>query len=131
MMDTASSEIVTSLTALHREAVSAPLQIVASSLQAVLGQQLTAYIAGVSEGKTVHRWATGAITATRDVTAEQRLRTAYHVSRILLLQDGPQTVRAWFIGMNPELGDQAPAEAIHQGHYKEALAAAYAFAADG
>lgn len=130
-MDAASVAITSSRVALHREAVTAPLQVVASSLQAVLGQQLTAYIAGVREGKTVHRWATGAVTATRDIAVEQRLRTAFEMTQLLLREDGPQTVRAWFIGMNPELEDEAPASAIQQGRFKEALEAALTFAAYG
>jgi hypothetical protein len=48
---------------------------------------------------------------------------------LLLSQDSPRTVRAWFIGLNPQLGDVSPAEAIHDGQLKEALAAARAFMA--
>lgn len=40
-------------------------------------------------------------------------------------------IRAWFVGMNPQLDDDSPAEAIHGGRLKEAMAAARAFAAGG
>ena len=130
-MHAAIEQAMVSRATLHRESVTAPLHEVASSLEAVLGQPLTAYIAGVREGKTVHRWATGAITSTRDVAAEQRLRAAYQVSRTLLLHDAPPTVRAWFMGMNPELDDEAPADVIRQGRFKDALDAALTFAAYG
>lgn len=130
-MSTAVSRSRAGGASLHRQAVTAPLREVAATLQEVLSRQLTAYIAGVKEGKTVHRWATGEITAIRDFAVEQRLRTAYEVAQLLLREDGPQTVRAWFIGMNPQLDDRSPAEAIHQGQFKEALTAARAFAADG
>lgn len=39
--------------------------------------------------------------------------------------------RAWFIGLNPQLDDVSPAEAIHDGRLKEAKAAARAFVAGG
>ena len=130
-MSVAASEVGALRTSLHRQAVTAPLHEVASSLEVVLGQSLTAYIAGVREGKTVHRWATGAITSTRDAAAEQRMRAAYQVSRTLLLHDAPSTVRAWFMGMNPELEDISPAEVIRQGRFKDALDAALTFVAYG
>jgi len=124
-------EAAASRSALHRESVAAPLHEVASSLEAVLGQPLTAYIAGVKEGKTVHRWATGAITSTRDGAAEQRMRAAYQVTRTLLQHDAAPTVRAWFMGMNPELEDRSPAEVIREGRFRDALDAALTFVAYG
>ena len=43
---------------------------------------------------------------------------------MLLAYDSAQAVKAWFIGLNPQLGDVSPAEAIHDGRLKESLAAA-------
>lgn len=111
----------------HRQSVSAPVSEVASHLQDLLSRRLTAVIAGVKEGKTVSRWASGEITEIRDPYTEQRLRTAYEISLLLLEHDSPQTVRAWFIGLNPQLGDVSPAEAIREGRLKDALAAARTF----
>jgi hypothetical protein len=92
---------------------------------------LTAYIAGVGDGKTVSRWANGEVTEIRDYTTEQRLRRAYEIVQLLMNYDSPQTVKAWFIGLNPQLGDVSPAEALHEGRLKEALAAARAFTVGG
>jgi len=39
------------------------------------------------------------------------------------------TQRAWFIGMNPVLGDDSPADAIHDGRFHEAMGAARNFIA--
>jgi hypothetical protein len=115
----------------HRQATKAPLREVASVLQEILSRRLTAYIAGVSEGRTVSRWASGEITVVRDHEAEQRVRTAFEITQLLLAGDSPQTVKAWFIGLNPQLDDTSPAQAIHDGQLKEALSAAKAFTVGG
>ncbi len=39
------------------------------------------------------------------------------------------TIRAWFLGSNPQLDDLSPAEALHNGLNRETLAAARAFLA--
>jgi hypothetical protein len=76
------------------------------SLQDVLGQRLVAVIAGVSDAKAVGKWARGERSPHPE--AERRLRHAYHVTQLLLQSESSETLRAWFIGMNPDLDDQAP-----------------------
>ncbi len=120
-----------SIDQLHRAAMAAPVSEVAGLLQELLSRRLTAYIAGVKDGKTVTRWATGEVTDIRDYETEQRLRTAYEVAQLLLSDDSARTVRAWFIGLNPQLGDVAPAEAIREGRLRDVLAAARAFMVGG
>jgi hypothetical protein len=115
----------------HRQAIRASIQEAASALQELLSRRVTAYIVGVTDGKTVTRWAKGDITEIRDRAVEQRLRRAYEISQLLLQFDSPATVRAWFIGLNPQLDDVSPAEAIHAGNLQEALSAARAFIAGG
>ena len=83
---------------------------VVSSLQGLLGQRLTAVIAGVNNAKAVGQWARGE--RTPHPGAEQRLRAALQVAQLLLAAESPETVRSWFVGMNPDLDDQAPALAI-------------------
>lgn len=115
----------------HRQAMTAPVQEAAGRLQELLSRRLTAYISGVDNGRTVARWASGEITEIRQQETEQRLRAAYEIALLLLDQDAPETVRAWFIGLNPQLGDVSPAETIHDGHLKETFGAARAFLAGG
>jgi hypothetical protein len=79
----------------------------------------------------VTRWASGEVTTIRDYEMEQRLRTSYEIAQLLLSGDSPQTVKAWFIGLNPQLGDTSPAEAIREGKLRESLAAARVFAVGG
>ena len=119
------------ITQVHRQAVAAPLTEVAGLLQEVLSRRLTAFIAGVKDGKTVSRWANGEVTEIREHETEQRLRMAYEIAQLLLLHDSPQTVKAWFIGLNPQLDDRSPAEVIREGQLREALAAARAFVVGG
>ena len=113
----------------HRQAVLAPMADVADFLQDLLGRRLVAYIAGVKDAKTVSRWANGEAEARQE--SETRLRVASEIAHLLIEFDSSRVIKAWFIGLNPQLGDISPAEAIHDGHSKEALAAARAFIAGG
>jgi hypothetical protein len=115
----------------HRQATTAPITEIAKVLQELLSRRLTAYIAGVDNGKTVSRWASGEITEIRDYRVERRLRTAYEIAQILMRADSAQTVKAWFIGLNPQIGDVSPAEAIHEDLLKESMQAARAFTVGG
>lgn len=114
----------------HEQAVRAPITEMAESLQRLLTGRLVAYMAGVKDAKTVARWASGEIGEVR-LESERRLRAAYEIMALLSRFDGPGTVRAWFIGMNPHLADDSPADAIHEGRFQETLAAAKSFIAYG
>ena len=113
----------------HRQATKAPMNDVAHYLQDLLSRRLVAYIADVKDAKTVSRWANGEADPREE--SEKRLRTAYEITHLLVEFDSPRVVKAWFIGLNPQLGDMSPAEAIHGGQLKEALVAARAFMAGG
>jgi hypothetical protein len=115
----------------HRQAMIAPVSEVAGTLQGILSRRLTAFIAGVNDGKTVTRWASGEVETIRDHAIEQRLRMTYEIAQLLLSGDSAQTVKAWFIGINPQLDDTSPAEAIREGRLRDAIAAARAFAVGG
>lgn len=114
----------------HRDAVSAPITELARELQDLLSRRLTAYIAGVNDAKAVNRWASGNVTI-RDPFVEQRLRTTYEVATYLLKFESRATVKAWFIGLNPQLGDEAPVNALKENRLKDVLSAARAFAVGG
>jgi hypothetical protein len=122
----------TTIVQAHRASITAPLNEIARTLEQVLSRRLTAVIVGIKDGKTIARWAAGETDEIRSQTIEQRLRTTYHISLLLLgTQDSQQTVKAWFIGLNPLLDDESPAEAIRNDRLKEALDAARAFVAGG
>jgi hypothetical protein len=62
--------------------------------------------------------------------AERRLRHAYQIVQLLLERESAETVRAWFVGMNPDLDDQAPVLALAEDPVR-VLQAARAFLAHG
>jgi hypothetical protein len=113
----------------HRSATEAQPAYMAASLQDALGQRLVAYIVNVGDPKTVARWAR----EDRSPSAEneERLRAAFYIFQLLNELESSHTVRAWFAGLNPLLGDESPASVLREGRMKEAAAAAKAFAFDG
>lgn len=92
---------------IHARSTRLGVPALVGSLQDILGQRLVAVIAGVSDAKAIGKWARGQRSPHPD--AEQRLRNAYQIAQLLLERESPDTVRAWFIGMNPDLDDHAPA----------------------
>jgi hypothetical protein len=94
---------------------------IVQSLQDTLGQRLTAVVAGISDAKAVGKWARGAREPQPE--AESRLRNAFQVTQLLLEKESPETVRAWFLGMNPDLDDRAPALLIGEEPQRVLLAA--------
>lgn len=114
----------------HAQALRTPLAELAAELSRLLTGRVVAYIAGVKDARTVHRWTNGTIGDVR-VESERRLRAAYEIMALLLRFEGPATTRAWFIGTDPFLGDASPADALHRGQVQEALGAARHFIAYG
>lgn len=113
----------------HRTAVTSSASDMAAFLQDALGQKLVAYMVGISDEKAVGAWAKGSRAPRPDTLA--KLRAVYQVFRLLSETDSPHTVRAWFIGMNPQLGDESPAEGIRAGREREVWSAAKSFVANG
>ena len=75
-----------------------------AALQELFGQRLVAVIAGVKDAKVVGRWARG-----EDIPrarAAATLQNALHVVELLRSQEDDETIRSWFRGMNPDLGDR-------------------------
>lgn len=93
-----------------------------------LGRQLLALTLDVSV-RTLDRWAAGENAP--QLEHEMRLRHAYQVFQLVQTVEAPATVRAWFMGMNPQLDDASPAEAISEDRSRDVLAAARAFVNGG
>jgi hypothetical protein len=103
-------------------------------LRDLLGARLVALVAGVKETRAVHEWAEGE-RQIRSPEVAERLRIAYQVARLITERDRAAVAQAWFQGLNPKLGDRAPARLLRDGDLDEVgpevLAAARAFAAVG
>ena len=112
----------------HRKAVEASLTDLVRTLVEALGRSLVAVLAGGVDPKTVKRWLEGQKPRSE---AEARLRLAFQVFQLLLSRESEHTVRAWFIGLNPQLNDVSPAEAIREGNLRDVLVAAKSFTLGG
>jgi hypothetical protein len=99
---------------------------VVRTLVAVLGDGLVAIMAGITSGRVVHQWASGEQAPPPEI--EERLRWALRIVELLREREGDGTIRAWWVGMNPELGDRAPALVLHE-RPEYVLDAAYCFLA--
>lgn len=109
--------------AADRSTVGPSVADIAAFLHDTLGQALVAFMVGVEDPETIGRWAAGVELAT-DREAERKLRGAYQVFRLVLEKESPHTVRAWFVGVNPQLVGGAPAIAIREGRIRDVLVAA-------
>jgi hypothetical protein len=94
----------------HERAVRASTAEMAVFLQELVGQKVTAMMAGIDDPKAVGKWARGEREPRGD--AARRLRESFHIATLLSLGESPQTARAWLMGMNPHLEDRAPAAVI-------------------
>jgi len=115
-------------TSAHNSATQISTQDVSSALARVLGRQLLSVI--VDKGaRTIQRWISGE--STPGAEDERRLRNAYQVYALLSTVEGDHTIRAWFMGMNPQLEDDSPAEALAADQARNVMAAARAFVNGG
>jgi len=112
-------------TAAHLHTTRLAISNIAETLQDVLGQKLTAYLAGLTDTKAIGEYAKGTRAPRPDV--EGRLRLAYQVFQIIVDADSDHVARAWFIGLNPQLNDDTPADAIRNDRLKDVVIAARAF----
>lgn len=108
----------------HRETVSEDIASVVRYLVDLMGTKLVAHIADV-DASTVRRWATTEQRMSDE--RERTLRATHTIARMLLQHDANHTVRAWFIGINPQLDDEAPADALREGRLHDVMASARAF----
>jgi hypothetical protein len=113
----------------HQQATRYQIADIANYLRELLGQRLVAFAAGVNDSKAVAAWSDGSRVPRPE--AERRLRLAFQVFHLLQAQESPHTVRAWFVGINPQLNDESPAEAIREGKLKDVWTAAQAYVAGG
>lgn len=116
----------------YRESLRLPTSELVDQLVKILGRKLTAYIGKVSDVRAVDRWIAGG-NIYRD--AEDRLRLAFQIVRMLRDYDSPRVIQAWMTGINPELDDRVPLRLLRDGTLDDiapqVLRAARAFLAGG
>ena len=116
----------------QRESVMLPLSKLVAGLVAITGKKITAYIGKAKDVRTVDRWLEG---TEPYKGVESKLRTAYHVVKLLSDHESPRVVQSWLIGLNPLLEDWSPARLLREKDVEisgpEVLRAARAFLAGG
>jgi hypothetical protein len=112
----------------HRDSLLVKDSDLVNALVLKLGTRLVGFIVD-KDRSTISRWKKGETKVPDD--ASQALRLVYEIFRLLEANESDHTIRAWFIGMNPQLDDESPAEAIQAGRFKDTLVAARAFLAGG
>ncbi len=93
-----------------------------------LGATLVAMLTD-RDRSSVSRWQSGQ--GNLSAAASRRARVAYEIFSLLDSYEDQHTVRAWFIGINPQLEDVSPVEAIAADKFREVHAAANAFITGG
>ena len=114
--------------AAHRHSVQVSDRDLVAALIDKLGVSIVAFMVD-RDKTTVRRWAKGE--SALPLEANRALRLVYQVFKLLESVESDHTIRAWFIGMNPQLGDQSPAEAVRDDNLKDVLEAARAFEVGG
>jgi hypothetical protein len=97
-----------------------------------IGRKLTAYVGCVRDVTAVDRWMAG---GELHGEAEQRVRFAFQVVRMLSEKEHPSIIQSWLIGANPDLNDRSPLRLMRQGNLEkiapQVMDAARSFLANG
>lgn len=114
----------------YEDSIRLPFAEIVIQLREMIGVRLVAYIGRVKAARSVTAWAEG-IAQPGEVDRE-RLRHTFYAAALLRERYDTSTVQSWFKGMNPALGDQAPAQVLREGDpladAREVIAAAKSFA---
>ncbi|QYG95845.1 XRE family transcriptional regulator (plasmid) [Iamia sp. SCSIO 61187] len=105
--------------------IRSPLPTIVEFLIEVLGGPLVMRIAGRSDPTALAGWVDG--TRKPRAAADKRLRIAYRVFLTIQAADSDHVARAWFVGLNPQLGDVSPVEALRADRHLDVVTAAAAF----
>jgi hypothetical protein len=101
-------------------------------LVSLIGRNLTTYVGGVRNVRAVDRWMNG---SELYGDAEQRLRFAFQLVRMLAEREDPTVIQSWLTGLNPELGDRVPLRLMRENDLEtvatEIMGAARAFLVGG
>ncbi|HEY7830803.1 MAG TPA: hypothetical protein VIC06_09600 [Solirubrobacteraceae bacterium] len=96
---------------LDHDAATLPVAEIAAYLQRSLGQQMAAFLAGLSDVKQIGRYAREDGPEPRAAVA-CRLRHGYKIVRMIGDAYDAETAKAWLVGTNTRLDDQAPIELL-------------------
>lgn len=89
---------------------------ISASLKNQLGARMATYISGRSDARVLDLWISGK--EKPNSVEELRLRYGYWAMALIVSEYGVETAISAFMGMNPYLGDEAPASWLRD-HEKE------------
>lgn len=110
----------------YNETTRLDLDQIVQQLSMQLGPTLVALLAGVKDRKLPAKWASKEVRPRP--AAEKRLRAAHRAWVEVATAETEHVARSWFIGANPDLGEDSPIEALRENRVKEVLGAAKRFA---
>lgn len=108
----------------HAETMRLDIHEVVRRLNSHLGATMVAALSGSRDSKLPYKWAKNTVP---NVEAQERLRFAHRIWRILSDAKSDHIARTWFRGTNPVLGEVSPVIAIREGRYAEVAGAADSF----
>lgn len=118
------SSVAPTRTSSHNTSIGRGADDVLRTLVNGLGKKVVAAIFK-RDVRTIERWLKS--TANLGMENERLLRDTYQIFLLLAEADDIHVARAWFLGMNPNLNDHSPIEALAAGRAREVVAAARAF----
>lgn len=108
----------------HKQSIGRGADDVLRTLVNALGKKAVATIFS-KDVRTIERWLRS--TSGLGVENERLLRDSYQIFLLIEEADDVHVARAWFLGMNPNLGDHSPIERLAEGRAREVVAAARVF----
>lgn len=93
---------------------------IAAQLKAALGERLATFVLGADRDGLAGE----PIDGQPDVDEEHALRQVYAIYLVLAGRDSDEVIRAWLVGMNPMLGDEAPAKLLAERKFSSVMTAA-------
>nr|WP_280680152.1 hypothetical protein [Cryobacterium sp. CG_9.6] len=115
--------------AAYKRTIRLDIREITRRLNAALGGTLVAALAGSKDTKASHKWAKEGGPQPRPETMK-RLAFAYEQWQRVAEVEGEHVARVWFIGANPWLDYDTPANAIREDRLKEVNRAAQALIDD-
>ena len=85
--------------AAYEDSIRLEPEVIVTELRARLGARLVAFLAGVTETRAVHEWASGK-RRIRQAEVVNRLRLVYQVVELIGSRDSDAVTQAWFQGLN-------------------------------
>lgn len=110
--------------AAHAETMRLDIHEVVRRLNSHVGATMVAALSGSRDSKLPYKWAKSTVP---NAEAQERLRFAHRIWKIVADAESDHVARTWFRGTNPVLGEISPVIAIREGRFAEVAGAADSF----